>query len=535
VTPGRAYSVEPWAVRETGLDLDLLARGETVFALSNGHIGLRGNLDEGEPFALPGTYLNAFYESRPLPYAESAYGLPEDGQTIVNVTNGKVIRLLVDDEQFDVRYGDLLRHERVLDLREGVMRREVEWRSPAGQTVRVRSTRLVSFVHRSVAAIAVEVEPVDGPARIVLQSELVANEPVPTREDDPRAAAALASPLVSEQHTHHGLRAGLVHVTRRSGLRMAAGMDHLVEGPGHTVTGVESEPDLARLTVTTELEPGQRLRMVKFLAYAWSSRRSRPSLRDQVDASLASARRTGWDGMRAEQREFLDGFWRRADVELEGDPELQQAMRFGMFQVLQAGARAERRAIPAKGLTGPGYDGHTFWDMDTFVLPVLTYTAPDAAGDALRWRHSVLDHARAHAALAHDPRPGVLRLLAGGHGGLPRERRHRRRGAALPRGHARRRLRAGGGTRAARRDGAALALPRAPRRRRRVPHRRRHGARRVQRHRRQQRLHQPHGGPEPGGGRRRVGPPPRPRRRPRRGRGGDGRLARRGGGDRDPL
>ena len=107
-----AFPVEPWCVRETELRLDLLAQSESVFALSNGHIGLRGNLDEGEPHGIPGTYLNSFYELRPLPYPEIGYGFPESGQTIVNVTNGKLFRLLVDDEPFDVRYGQLRSHER---------------------------------------------------------------------------------------------------------------------------------------------------------------------------------------------------------------------------------------------------------------------------------------------------------------------------------------------------------------------------------------------------------------------------------------
>jgi alpha,alpha-trehalose phosphorylase len=391
------FEVEPWAVRERELRLELLGQSESVFALSNGHIGLRGNLDEGEPFDVPGTYLNAFYEVRPLPYAETAYGLPDAGQTIVNVTNGKVIRLLVDDEPFDIRYGDLLRHERVLDLREGVLRREVDWRSPAGREIKVRSTRLVSFVHRSVAAIAYEVEAVDATTRVVAQSELVANEPVPAMGEDPRAAAALKRPLECEQHGHYELRAGLVHRTKQSGLRMAAGMDHVVEGPESTTTATESEPDLARVTITTELEPGQTLRIVKLLAYGWSSQRSRPSLRDQVDAALASAKRAGWEGLHEAQRSYLESFWRRADVELEGDAALQQAVRVALFHTLQAGARAERRALGAKGLTGTGYDGHTFWDIETFVLPVLTYTASDAAADALRWRHSVLDLAKERA------------------------------------------------------------------------------------------------------------------------------------------
>src|SRR5215472_7545966 len=136
-----AFPVEPWCVRETQLRLDLLAQSESVFALSNGHIGLRGNLDEGEPHGIPGTYLNSFFEQRPLPYAEAGYGYPESGQTVVNVTDGKLIRVLVNDEPLDVRYGELREHERVLDFRAGTLTRSLDWISPAGQRVRVRSRR----------------------------------------------------------------------------------------------------------------------------------------------------------------------------------------------------------------------------------------------------------------------------------------------------------------------------------------------------------------------------------------------------------
>jgi alpha,alpha-trehalose phosphorylase len=393
----RTFEVEPWSVREASLDFDVLAQTESVFALANGHIGLRGNLDEGEPFGLPGTYLNSFYELRPLPYAEAGFGYPESGQTIVNVTNGKVIRLLVDDEPFDVRYGELVAHERVLDLRAGLLLRQVEWVSPAGACVRIRSTRLVSFAQRTVAAIQYEVEPVGGPLRLVVQSELVANEPAPPQSSDPRAAAALESPLQSEEFSHNAARVVLVHSTKRSGLRLAAGMDHVVEGPEGTATVSESAPEVGRVTSATNIGVGQSLRLVKLLAYGWSSQRSLPAVRDLVVAALAEARHTGWEGLVALQREYLDDFWDRADVEIDGDTELQQAVRFALFHTLQAGARAEQRAIAAKGLTGPGYDGHTFWDTERFVLPVLTYTTPHAAVDALRWRHSTLDLARERA------------------------------------------------------------------------------------------------------------------------------------------
>src|SRR5919106_408686 len=394
----RFFPTEPWVVRETELDLSVLAQTESIFGLSNGRIGLRANLEEGEPHGLPGTYLNSFYETHPLLHSEPGYGYADVGQTLVNVINGKIIRLLVDDEPFDVRYGHLRAHQRVLDLRAGVLRRQAEWVSPAGQEVRLSSVRLVSFSPRAIAAILYEVEPLGAPARLVVQSELVANEPLPaTVQDDPRTSSGMGSALRSEFFSDHDAQVVLVHSTKETGLRMAAGMDHVIEGPPTTQTSAESSEDLGRVTVATELEPGQRLRLVKFLGYGWSSRRSVPSVRDQVEAALAAARRRGWEGLLSAQRDYLDDFWEGADVELDGDAELQQAVRFALFHVLQAGARAEGRPIAAKGLTGPSYDGHTFWDTETFVLQPLTYSVPRAVGDTLRWRHATLDLARERA------------------------------------------------------------------------------------------------------------------------------------------
>ena len=386
-----AFDVDPWRVCESRLDLDVIAHTESVFALSNGHIGMRGNLDEGEPHGLPGMYLNSVYELRPLPYAEAGYGYPESGQSMVNITNGKSMRLLVDDEPFDVRYGHLEEHRRVLDLREGRLTRSVLWRSPAGSRVRIRSERLVSLSQRSVAAIHYEVEAVEKPLRVVLQSELVANEALPPVGKDPRVAAALEAPLLSEEHVVDELGVVLVHQTKHSALRLAAAMDHEIDGPENTLTNVDAFPDVGRLTVATRLQPGEKLRLVKYLAYGWSSRRSRSALHDQVVAAIAGARLTGWEGLCQEQREFLSEYWDGADVEVEGDAEIQQAVRFAMFHVLQAGARAEQRPIAAKGLTGTGYDGHTFWDTEIFVLPMLIYTYPSAAAHALGWRGMTLE------------------------------------------------------------------------------------------------------------------------------------------------
>jgi alpha,alpha-trehalose phosphorylase len=390
VTEEPTFPVEPWRLREIGLDAEHLALTESVFALSNGHIGVRGNLDEGEPHGLPGTYLNSFFESHPLHFPESGYGYAESGQSLVNVPNGKLIRLLVDDEPFDVRSGELLHHLRTLDFRAGTLQREVEWLSPTGQRVRIRTTRIVSLSQPAILAVRYDVEPVGKSARIVLQSDLAGNEPLPEPSEEPGATDALPTTLDPDGSVVDGSGACLMYRTRRSGLHLAAAVDHVIQTNGETRAEMEQQEDSARFTVRADLKAGQRLQLTKFAAYAWSADQSTRALQDQAEGALATAIETGWDALADAQRSYLDEFWARADVELDGDPAVQQAVRFGLFHLLQASARAGRRPIAAKGLTGTGYAGHAFWDTEGFVLPVLTATIPQAAADALRWRHSTL-------------------------------------------------------------------------------------------------------------------------------------------------
>jgi alpha,alpha-trehalose phosphorylase len=232
---------------------------------------------------------------------------------------------------------------------------------------------------------------------VAVQSNLLANRVDSGDGVDPREAAAIGAALTPRLAVHDGMRAVLAHTTARSGLSLAAGMEHAVRCDHEPLVRSESEPDLGRVTISTRLAPGERLRLTKLLAYAWSPDQSIEWLRDEVDASLQSALAEGFDGLAEMQREHLDDYWRRAKLRLDGDPEVQRALRFAQFQLVQAGTRADRRPVPARGLTGPGYDGHAFWDTEAFMLPVLAYSQPHIARDALMWRHSTLDRARERA------------------------------------------------------------------------------------------------------------------------------------------
>jgi alpha,alpha-trehalose phosphorylase len=398
---GFRFEIEPWGVRLTGVDVERLGHTESVFALSNGSVGWRGTLDEGEPCSAPGTYLNGVFERHPMPYAEGGYGYPSSGQSAVDVPNGKVLRLLVGDEPLDLRDGEAGFHDQRLDFRAGVLTRRLEWTSPAGRTVRVTSERLVSLTHRAIAAVRYEVEAIGAATWVTVQSELVAGEQSPPGHPDPRVREALSSPLEGVAHSAAEHRVTLVHRTKRSGIGVAVSMHHDVIAPRSPVLESEALPDLGRTSIGVRLEAGERLRIVKTVAHEWSEALSPSALRDRAEAALGDAVRAGWERLATEQRQHLDEYWASADVEIDGDPRLQQAVRFALFHVVQAAARAGVRPVPGKGLTGPGYGGHTFWDSEAFVLPVLTYTAPEVAGNVLRWRHATLEAARERAGQLH--------------------------------------------------------------------------------------------------------------------------------------
>src|SRR5262249_46646420 len=192
---------------------------------------------------------------------------------------------------------------------------------------------------------------------IAVQSELLANEQLPAGPGDPRLGAVLDHPLEQEiQATHHRALV-VVHRTMRSSLGVCAAIDDMTDAADPALEA-QAFADPWAVAAAAVVAPGQRLSLIKYGSYGWASVRSLQAVRDQLWAALTAARQTGWDGLLADQRAFLDDFWDRADVEVDGDTEVQQAVRFALFHVLQAGVRGESRPIPAKGLTGSGYDGH---------------------------------------------------------------------------------------------------------------------------------------------------------------------------------
>ncbi|MEG9224546.1 glycoside hydrolase family 65 protein [Aeromicrobium sp. Sec7.5] len=404
------FPVDEWRLVEQRYDASDLGVTETLFAVGNGYLGLRGNVEEGRDSHAHGTFLNGFHETWPIRHAEEAFGFARVGQTIVNAPDAKVIRLYVDDEPLLLPIADILEYERAIDFREGVLRREIVWRSPSGKRVRIRSTRMVSFHQRHLAVMTFEVTMLDAAAPVAISSQILNRQ---DGEDeyhvrsksmgegvDPRKAEALERRVLDPQHSRGSIEDGRVELgfrTHDSGMTLGVAADHRLETANPSTTQITVEDDLAKMTFRVDAQPGEPITLTKVVAYHTSRGVPVRELIDRCRRTLDRVRQDGLEQQHLDQRTWLDDFWARSDVEVPGQPEVQQAVRWNLFQVLQASARAEGNGIPAKGVTGSGYSGHYFWDTEIYALPFLTYTTPQIARSALRFRYTLLDSARKRA------------------------------------------------------------------------------------------------------------------------------------------
>jgi alpha,alpha-trehalose phosphorylase len=395
-------------MQETRFAPEFIAQYETIFSLSNGYIGLRGEPDEGAPAQHPGVLINGFYETWPIPYGEAAYGFARTGQTVVNVTDAKTVRLYVDDEPFELEKANILSFQRTVDWRRGVMEREIRWETPAGKRIAMRSLRMVSFVHRHLALVDVEVSCENQTAHFVLSSEMATRHLHGDGDGtDPRRAGGFDGRVLEQvDNRAAGRRVILCHRTRHSGMHVACAMDHELATEGSVQESTRTREDFSEVDFSVDVQPGQPVRLTKFIAYHTSDGSDMNELLSRGEQTLDRAAAIGFDRLLEEQREHLDAFWDCADVVLEDVPAAQQVVRFSLWQLHQATARAEGLGIPAKGLTGQGYEGHYFWDGEIYVLPFVTYTQPRIARNFLHFRYGLLDKARARAReLSH---PGAL-------------------------------------------------------------------------------------------------------------------------------
>jgi alpha,alpha-trehalose phosphorylase len=381
------YGSDPWIIEIRGADPEKAGFYETILALSNGHIGARGSFEQGGPRHHPGVFVNGFHETWSIDYPESAYGYAKTGQTILYAPDTTGVTVVVDDRPLVLADADVTRR---LDLRHGLVTTTAVW-----PDVTVRWLRLVSLSRRHLLAVRVEVEPSEGTGIQIASGQIINGQilsgwrnrqdtdylSVLDEDSDPRQARSFGRRvLVAGPVEVEGASMATTFRTVRSGMDLALAVAHQ---PSASVIAVEP-PSIDGFEFTFEGSP-----IEKTAAYVLTS--------NPAEATAELRLAPDFSALAREQETALDDFWRHASIEVGGDPVLQQAVNWALYQLHQASAQVVGRGIPAKGLTGQAYEGHYFWDTDVFVLPFLAHHSPRAAAELIRFRHALLPAARLRA------------------------------------------------------------------------------------------------------------------------------------------
>jgi len=394
------YQYEDWFISERDFSIENSYKNETIFALANGYIGLRGSFEEGYSGAdykgFNGTYINGFYEIHDIVYPEGGYGFANKGQTMLNVADGKLIELYIEDEKFDLSEGKIHKYERILDMKNGLLNRKIKWESPNGKLVMINISRIVSFKRKHIAAIKFEVTPLNFDGNIKFVSGINGNVLNTIETEDVRVGSSLKEKVLNTIRKNASKEKGfIVQKTNKSNLSYVCAIDNFVVADEKIKVSNMLEDDSIFILFNLDVKKGENYILYKYISYYTS--KDGEAFVELAEEDTKKAKEDGFERILKEQKEYLDSFWRDADIIIKGDNALQQGIRFNEFHLLQSVGRDGNTNIAAKGLTGQGYEGHYFWDSDIYILPFFLYTKPEIAKALIIYRYNLLDAARKRA------------------------------------------------------------------------------------------------------------------------------------------
>jgi alpha,alpha-trehalose phosphorylase len=397
----RTAVTDPWRLIQKRWQPAHAARDETLFALSNGSIGVRGGIEES---ASPthGTYIAGVWEKSPIHYHERHFGFARDTDTRIPVADATAIRIRLGDERVDPAIGECLEFRRELDFRHGKLLRRLVWRTSRGTVLEVNAERVVSLVHPGLVCIRWMLRSPDDVGELAIESSIDGGRIAAAQGDDPRFGAGGGLAMDVLHAAADANEAWIAQRTHASAIGVVCAQRHRIEHAGFS--GADTHARGAMQVFTAKPRNGNSITIEKYIAYAWTRPHGTETdrqLHAGAQALLDTAMADDFDALAGTQARECAKFWNGASLSIDDDGaggcRDEQALRFNLFHLFQAAGRDGTGGIAAKGLTGEGYEGHVFWDSETFVLPVLAFTAPALVKPSLVWRFNTLDRARAHA------------------------------------------------------------------------------------------------------------------------------------------
>jgi alpha,alpha-trehalose phosphorylase len=386
----------PWQLVETRHEPGNTGTLETLFALGNGHLGIRGAHWAAADNDLPGSFINGLHEIWDIKHAENAFGFARTGQRIIYIPDANNFTVIIDGETLSLTESAVQDYRRSVDFSTGVYECRVTWLCRSGATVTTTERRAVGFASRGSLGISLEVS-ADQEVSADVTSSVINRQDQPVEDHsahDPRRAGRHAGRVLLPLRLDGGdgsLR--LSWEAAESRQRVGIAVDHWTSA-GHQPFATLVDQDDSSVRYVLAVGADEPFRLEKSVNYA-AGRGVQDSGQDPAEAAEAGVRPV--QDIFAESEAHYREYWATSDIVVDGQPELQQAIRWNLFQLAQATARADVAGIPAKGVTGSGYEGHYFWDQEVYLLPYLTYTNPDGARQVLEFRHEMLPAAKIRA------------------------------------------------------------------------------------------------------------------------------------------
>lgn len=394
------YRYEEWMVTEDKFMIENNHHNESIFSLGNGYMGVRGTLEEGysgpDDTTTPGVYINGVYGSEEIIYGEKTPSLPKKGQTMLNLADWTSINIFVDGERFDMLTGEVSDYKRTLNMQEGTLTRELIWKSNQGKKLKIKIVRFLSLVNKHTGIIVYTVKPLNFTGKVTYISAI--NGDVQNYHHLRQKKVLKVIDIGFENSKGY-----LLQKIPSTGILVGMAMENKLELPVDTEIKQLSLSEDKKLLEHFEIkmEKGKEYKLIKYVNLHSSRDLTVDTdvykLKESLLTGVSIVVQEGWRKLLRDQRLFLDNYWDDVDVKIEGDPALQQGFRFNAFHLLQSTGRDGKTNVAAKGLTGEFYEGHYFWDTETYIIPFYLYSKPEYAKKLLMYRYNTLDKARANA------------------------------------------------------------------------------------------------------------------------------------------
>ncbi|MDD4775439.1 MAG: glycosyl hydrolase family 65 protein [Syntrophomonas sp.] len=386
-----------YRLQNPSLDNYSLLLQETLFHNANGYFGVRSAFEEGYPEgcqSLRGQYINGFYDFTDLEPPERLYGLIDEKQVMLNVIDTQTIKLFIDDEEFSMFTGTVLASSRWVDTVRGITGRQVHWLSPQGREVEITIIRMASFAQLSLFTIDYQVKLLNQAGTVTFQSGhngMVLNHYDPLEPS--RCEQVLY--LTPTECELMGDASYITSVTTESGLQVCTSVQNVLTGEEQRHVYMEKNNITCQLSAPAPA--GETVRLIKYAVFCDSVRCH--DCRQQAALEMEKALAVPLEEWYRSQEDFMANYWDKCLVEIEGDDESNLAVRYSMFQLLQAVSKDRYGNVPAKGLSGERYEGHYFWDTEMYIQPFFTITNPQYTRTLIEYRYRTLPLAVENARL----------------------------------------------------------------------------------------------------------------------------------------